>query len=190
VFAPAPLTVPLGETVRWRNTDFLVPHTATERQRLWNLTGDYGKTPISPAGFAPGATVQRRFEAGTHRYLCEVHPVPMRGIVAVAPTVRIVRVRRRVTIRRRGRRPRRRTRVVRVVEARWAVAVPAAGLAFDVERRRAGGVWRPLAGGTAATTGRFDAGSRGTVWEIRARLRRARAADEATDWSPVASIRS
>ena len=187
-FVPADITVPLGETVRWRNTDFFVPHTATEVHGLWNLTGTYGATPISPPGFGPGATVERRFESGTHRYLCIVHPEPMRGTVAVAPTLRRGTVRRRVTLRRRGRRPRRVTRRVRVLFAEWAPAAPAAGLAFDVERRRGNGPWRPYLSATRRTGARFDSGRRGTRWELRARLRRP--GGDAVDWSPATALRS
>ena len=61
----------------------IVPHTATEDHGLWDLAGTYGQTPANPAGFAPGTTVERPFEAGTHHYYCRVHPQQMKGVVAV-----------------------------------------------------------------------------------------------------------
>ena len=162
-----------------------VPHTATERHRLWDLGGTYGGTPFNDPGFAPGETVERRFEAGTHQYYCRVHPADMTGTVNVAPSLAIAR--RRVRVRRRGRR---RTKVIRYVVARWAVAPPGSGLVFDVERRRGTGPWRRLRTGATVTTGRFRAGARGTTWQVRARLRRAARPSEATDFSPPATIRS
>src|SRR3954452_20693865 len=92
-FTPAKLTLAVGDTVRWRNTDNVVPHTATENHGLWDLGGDYGQTPANPSGFGPGETVQRRFEAGKHSYYCRVHPTQMRGRIDVAPTLAVSRVR-------------------------------------------------------------------------------------------------
>jgi plastocyanin len=79
-FTPARLTLSVGDTVRWRNTDNVVPHTATEDHGLWDLTGTYGATPANPAGFGPGETRERVFEAGTQAYYCRVHPtqIPVR----------------------------------------------------------------------------------------------------------------
>ena len=63
-FNPAQVFVRVGQVVRWTNTDPVVPHTATEDHGLWNLTGTYGQTPVSPAGFGPGEQRSRQFEAG------------------------------------------------------------------------------------------------------------------------------
>src|SRR5687768_3209677 len=93
-FSPARVTVPVGGTVRWTNTDPVVPHTATEKHHLWDLGGAYGATPANPSGFGPGASVLRVFEAGTHEYFCRVHPT-MLGVVAVP--VQLASARRRVT---------------------------------------------------------------------------------------------
>src|SRR3954452_22736266 len=145
-FTPAKLTLSVGDAVRWRNTDNVVPHTATEDHGLWDLTGGYGATPANPSGFGPGETRQRVFEAGTHDYYCRVHPTQMRGTIAVAPTLAVQRV--RVKIRRkrkpvttRKRRRRARTKVISYVVAVWAQASPAQGQAFDVQRARPGGGW-------------------------------------------------
>jgi plastocyanin len=195
-FTPAKVSVAVGDVVSWRNTDFIAPHTATEDHRLWDLGGSYGATPLNPAGFGPATTVSRPFEAGSQSYYCVVHPVQMKGRVdvpvmlgtATVPTR--VRVKVRVKRRRGQRRPRYRykrvSRNVKFVTARWAPAALAGGLVMDVERRSgAPDPWRPLATGTTAPTGRFKAGKRGTIWEVRARLRKGNAA---TDWSPVAQI--
>src|SRR4051794_4927278 len=72
-FDPVEVSVKVGEIVRWTNTDSSVPHTATEDHGLWRLSGTYG-SPGPFQGFGPGESVERRFEAGTHHYYCEVHP--------------------------------------------------------------------------------------------------------------------
>ena len=186
-FTPAELTIPVGGIVRWKNTDFLVPHTATEDHGLWDLGGDYGGTPANPPGFAPNTTVERPFEAGTHRYHCAVHPEDMRGTVAVAPELALERA--RVRSRRRTRSGRRRLVTVVSVAARWASAEPAEGLVFDVQRRRAGSEeWIPFRDGTRDGAGSFRSGRSPVTWEVRARMRRADDADAATDWSPIAQI--
>lgn len=181
-FMPAEVTVDVGDTVRWRNTDFLAPHTATERSGLWDLGGAERGTPFSPSGFGPGSTVQRPFEAGTHNYYCRVHGTRQNGKVLVPPAL-AVRSQRRI---RRTRRGRRRVTIY-FMDVRWASSPPAADRAFDVERRRPDGEWIPLATATTAQETTFRAGSRGRVWELRARLRSASDATKATDWSPVAS---
>jgi plastocyanin len=185
-FTPAEVTVNVGELVRWRNTDFLVPHTSTENHGLWDLTGTYGETPASPPGYQPGAVVARQFEAGTHGYYCKVHPEEMKATVAV-PVTLATETRR---IKRKRRYKGRRYKRVRFVVATWSATAPADGLVFDVERRSgAAGAWRALRTGTREPGASFRAGKRGTAWDVRARLRRDGSQDEATDWSPVASIK-
>src|SRR5438270_13416906 len=80
-FDPPKVSVKVGQIVRWTNTDKFVPHTATEDHGLWDLAGTYGMTPANPAGFGPGETRTRVFEAGTEHYYCRVHPQPMHGVV-------------------------------------------------------------------------------------------------------------
>ena len=184
-FTPAELTVPVGGVVRWKNTDFLVPHTSTEESGLWDLGGDYGLP--GQTGYGPGETVERTFEAGTHLYYCRIHPEDMRAVVAVAPE--LVVQRRRVRSRRRTRSGRRRVVTQLTVAARWAAAEPAEGLAFDVQRRRAGTEdWIPVRDGTLETAAAFRGGNAPAAWEVRARLRRADDPQAATEWSPVAQI--
>ena len=167
-FSPARVAVGVGHVVRWTNTDQFVPHTATEDHRLWNLGGDYGP-PGGPSGFGPGESVERRFEAGTHHYFCEIHPEAMRGVVEVP--VRLTRL------------PSRRAR------ATWSRSAPADGLVFDLQRRRNGRVWAPWQTATRSPDVRFRLGRRRARWEVRARLRSASDPAKATDWSPVAALR-
>jgi plastocyanin len=192
-FTPANLTLSVGDAVRWRNTDNIVPHTATEDHGLWDLAGDYGATPANPSGFGPGETRERVFEAGTHDYYCRVHPTQMRGTIAVAPTLAVQHVRVKIRSKRkpvttRKRRRRVRTKVISYVVAVWASASPAEGLVFDVQRARAGGGWIPLGTATRNTNARFRV-ARGSTWLVRARLRSAADASKATGWSPPAGIR-
>jgi hypothetical protein len=170
--------------VSWRNTDLIAPHTVTERHGLWELTGGWGATPVNPPGFGPGTVAEREFEAGTHRYSCVVHPAQMTGTVAVPVDASRTRTRVRGP-RRHGQR--RRARTVSRIDLIWAVDTPRDGLAFDVQRRTAGGAWRPLADGTTAESGAFRTVP-GRAWEVRARLRSAQNAGQATDWSPVTDV--
>jgi plastocyanin len=61
-FAPADLTVTVGETIEWINKD-VVAHTATARNGDWDVTIDAGeKTRV----------VLKK--AGTVEYSCQYHP--------------------------------------------------------------------------------------------------------------------
>jgi plastocyanin len=173
-FAPDDVTAAVGDTVSWTNTDFIAPHTATEVNGLWELTGTDNGTPISPPGFGPGKTVERTFEAGTFSYFCLVHPNDMTGTVNVPVALAF-----------------KKTKTARRIIARWAPAALAEGQVYDVEYRRTSkGGWHPFVTGTTKTAGRRPAGKKGTVTEVRARLRFAADAAKASGWSPVASIRS
>lgn len=180
-FQPKDVTTAVGQIVRWRNVDELVPHTATEDHGLWDLSGSYGQTPANPPGFGPGETRERPFEAGTHRYFCRVHPEEMRGTVAVP--VRLEQASSVTESKPSGKtRKRRRVRVV------WAAALPAPGLGFDLEIRRGDGPWRAWRNGKRAASGSFRTQASKAPWSVRARLRRVGDPQAATDWSPVASI--
>jgi plastocyanin len=167
-FDPVEVSVKVGEIVRWTNTDSSVPHTATEDHGLWRLSGTYG-SPGPFQGFGPGESVERRFEAGTHHYYCEVHPEQMRAVVKVPVSLTRLRDRR--------------------ARIRWSATAPADGLSFDVQRRRNRGAWKPFRRVTTARTATFALGERGTHWGVRARLRSATDRTKATGWSPVATIR-
>jgi plastocyanin len=195
-FSPASVTVQVGQAVRWTNTDPVVPHTATEKHRLWDLGGTYGATPANPSGFGPRETVLRVFEAGTHEYLCRVHPT-MLGTVAVPVQVaaarrRVTRVR-RVRVRLLGRRRPVfvRVRVIRTVSdvaMRWAASPSGATQGFDVEVRRGAGAFTRFATGTREPVGRLVAQRPGAVFQVRARLRDLDDPAKATEWSPAVTI--
>jgi plastocyanin len=178
-FDPPDVMVTIGRAVEWTNTDFLVPHTATEDHGLWDLGGDYGLPPLIPSGFGPGESVKRTFEAGTHKYYCVLHADTMRGVVSVPVDVRMIGLRERVN----GR-----NAVVRYVSATWAIEAPAQGQVFDVQVRRGEAEWQPFREATRQTGALFKAEAKGTVWHVHARLRKADDATAATDWSPVVTI--
>jgi plastocyanin len=160
--------IPAGDAVRFRNANGLSAHEPAERNGLWGLS------------VAPGAQAERTMEAGTHLIICRLHPGLMQATIRVSPVVTVTR---RV-VRRRDRRGRLRSRrIVRTATARWAVAAPAAGQAYDVERRRQGGDWEPLRSSTTSTDASFSVGA-GDAWQVRARLR---GGDAVGAWSPVAS---
>jgi plastocyanin len=71
VFRPATITINVGDTVTWRNTDD-VPHTSTSEDDVWD-SGSLG------AGEEFSFTFE---EAGTFPYFCEFHP-GMEGTVVV-----------------------------------------------------------------------------------------------------------
>jgi len=160
-----------GDVVRFRNANGLATHQPAERNGLWGLS------------VPPGAEAERTMEAGTHLIVCRLHPVLMQATIRVSPVVTVTR---RV-VRRRDRRGRLRSRrVVRTATVRWAVAGPADGQAFDVERRRQGGGWESLRSATNSTDASFSVAA-GDAWQVRARLR---SGDVVGAWSPVASASS
>jgi plastocyanin len=162
-FSPATVKARVGDKVRWTNTDFLVPHTATEDNDLWDLTGTYGQTPLSPPGFGPGESRERVFEAGTFSYYCRVHPMQMKGVIQVAPIVK-----------RTGTASHPRLRVT------WAPAPPADGQVFDVQRKLHGG-WHLVRNSTARQAATF-LGEHGI---FRARMRAADPRIPAPGYSPA-----
>jgi plastocyanin len=174
-FTPAAVTVQVGDTVRWTNKDAIAPHTATEDHALWDLGGSYGQTPVSGAGFPPGASVERTFDAGTYHYYCRVHPAQMHGVVSV-PVQLTVRHRRT------GRGRHRRT--IYTVHVVWAANTPASPLVFDVERARGAATATTWLSGATGTGASFSGGRRGTIWHVRARLRRSDDPSLASGWSP------
>ena len=176
-YDPRAITVEVGTIVRWTNTDSIAPHTATERNGLWDLGGDYGLPGLT--GFGPGESVERSFEASSFTYYCTLHGFEAQnGSVAVPVELT---TRKRPVRRRPGRR---KTQII----SRWASEAPAEGRVFDVEFRRGNGPWRPLRSGTAETSATLAARRRGTVTTVRARLRSASSPKAAADWSPEASV--
>jgi plastocyanin len=192
-FNPATAAVKVGDTVRWTNTDALVPHTATEDHGLWNLTGTYGQTPANPPGFGPGETRERRFAAGTWTYFCEVHPVQMHGTISVPVelSVRAGGGRKHHKKKHRSataaKRHRKRGKAFKIL-AVWAAEALPRGQVFDVQARRGPGDWRTVMDGTTDLQGIFPAGPRGTSWTYRARVRADDNRNRASGYSPEATI--
>ncbi|HSL34112.1 MAG TPA: cupredoxin family copper-binding protein [Candidatus Limnocylindrales bacterium] len=73
-FGPATVTVTVGDSVTWTNTDAVV-HTATASDGSWD-TGD----------IAEGATASITFQAaGTFAYICTPHPTMTGTVIVQAP---------------------------------------------------------------------------------------------------------
>lgn len=170
-FDPRRVTVKVGQSVRWTNTDNLVPHTATEDHRLWRLAGDYG--PPGTMGFGPGESVQRRFAAGTWSYFCEIHPDQMHGVVAVPVTLGSAAARRPGSF---------------LVNAVWSKTALPAGQVFDVQERIGARAWKTVRNGVRGRQGSF-AGRGGQLLSFRARVRRTTAPTASSSYSPVARLR-
>jgi plastocyanin len=178
-FAPAKISVHVGDVVRWTNNS-IVPHTATENHNLWKLAGNFGP-PLSVGGVPPNGMVQRTFEAGTHLYFCEVHPVEMHGEIDVPVDLSVT-----------SQRVRRHHHFVTIytIHARWDATAPASGLVFDVERAQGSGSLKPWLTGTSSSGATFTTTKRGSVWHVRARLRRANDTAAATGFSPDAFVKA
>jgi plastocyanin len=72
VFAPAEITVKVGDTIEWDNKDIL-QHTATATNGAWNVMLPTKKK---------GSIVVK--QAGTFDYFCKFHP-NMKGKITVTP---------------------------------------------------------------------------------------------------------
>ena len=75
-FAPAAISIPVGTTVTWTNSD--------------NFTHSIqfldGGLPTEPMLVQPSAVTTFTFAtAGTYRYQCHLHPQQMQGTVTVTP---------------------------------------------------------------------------------------------------------
>ncbi len=169
-FDPAEVSVRVGGTVTWTNTDSVVPHTATEDGGLWEVSGTYGATPATPPGFGPGESVGRDFDAGTFSYFCAVHPEPMKGVVEVPVTLSQRRHNDRWTL-----------------HATWGSGRLPDGQVFDVQRKRGKGRWKSVLKGATKTRSSFAGGAEGTAWSFRARVRTSDGSAK-SDWSPRAAI--
>jgi plastocyanin len=171
-FDPSDTRVAVGDVVTWVNTDATVPHTATENHGLWDMTGTYG--PPGNMGFGPAERRKRRFEAGTQRYYCKVHPTQMRAVIRVPVTASVVKL----------------SNGKRRIAMRWAAKKPAAGHVFDVQLKRGKGPWRKFRDGTTEQTGGRKTSGDKVKWTIRARLRSASDKSLATGWSPTVHVKA
>lgn len=71
-FSPAEITISAGDTIQWRNDDFL-DHTATESSGAWEVD------------LKTGASAERAFpDPGEVKYYCRFHP-NMTGTIRVQP---------------------------------------------------------------------------------------------------------
>ena len=71
-FAPAAITVEVGSTVTWTNSD------------NFSHNVDLADDPAPPLSMAPGDQVTYTFERpGTYAYVCSLHPNDMTGTVVV-----------------------------------------------------------------------------------------------------------
>ncbi len=77
-FSPATLTVSVGTTVTWTNSD-AVAHTATSDSNAWN-------TPLIESGRSASVKFD---QAGTFTYHCAVHPDMMATIIVQAQSTPI-----------------------------------------------------------------------------------------------------
>lgn len=196
-FNPDSVKVGAGDVVRWTNTDFLVPHTATEDHGLWNLTGTYGGTAANPPGFGPGETRQRAFAAGSWSYFCEVHPVEMRGKVSVPVSLSDQPAKRKKKKRKKkkgriaaaAKKTKKKSGKRFEIVAVWAGEGLPQGQVFDVQARRGSADWKTVMDGTHALRAVFPGGAKGTSWTFRARVRSANESARASGYSPEASIR-
>jgi plastocyanin len=71
-YGPAPAGIRVGDTILWVNRDN-VPHTATARNRSFNVNVPQGRSVRMPVR-----------QAGTFAYYCIYHPA-MRGTLSFAP---------------------------------------------------------------------------------------------------------
>jgi plastocyanin len=83
MFSPASVTIPVGGTVRWRNTGTIL-HTVTSG------TGSTGPSPgalFDDLALSGGSTFEFTFTtAGTQPYFCRIHEaMGMKGTVVVTP---------------------------------------------------------------------------------------------------------
>lgn len=74
-FSPTPITINVGDTVTWTNTDSVV-HTSTSNTGLWD-------SGILSAGSSFNHTFT---QAGTFDYLCTIHGFTGRVVVVTAST--------------------------------------------------------------------------------------------------------
>jgi plastocyanin len=171
-FTPPQVAVAVGDVVQWTNTDSIVPHTVTEDHGLFDLDGSYGGTPANPPGFAPGASVQREFAAGTYNYYCRVHPAQMKGTVTVPLTINAGKVRKKHYM-------------ATVV---WAQIAPDAGEVFDLQEKIGGNDWQTVRSGTTGLRATFTLPT-GKRFSFRSRLRKADDPTAASGYSPLATLK-
>jgi plastocyanin len=160
--------VSVGDTVRFANVSRVATHKVVERSGLFSFT------------LPPQTDASRVMEAGVHAIYNPDHADVMFGRIRVIPDAALQR---KVTTRRGAHGIRtRKTTLTAVI--RWAVAPPAAGTTFDVDRRRGNGPWSSWLSATTTTSSRWTARA-GDSWRVRVRTR---TGDATGGWSPVAPV--
>lgn len=90
-FAPATVTIHVGEAVRWQNVTSAITHTVTADPGRAENPADVslppGAQPFNSGAVTPGQSFQHTFTvAGTYRYFCIPHEtLGMLGTVVVEP---------------------------------------------------------------------------------------------------------
>jgi plastocyanin len=89
-FAPAAITITVGQTIEWRNTSNIA-HTVTADPSKARKPGDVelpkGARPFASGTMKPGATFKHTFTVpGRYKYICKFHELQgMIGEVNVKP---------------------------------------------------------------------------------------------------------
>jgi plastocyanin len=168
VFTPSRAPGVVGDTVSWEWAEGLqAAHDVFEDHRLFR----------SKTTAAAGTTFKRTPSAGTFHYYCTLHGGPsggMDGTLRIAPATNDGPV----------------GAPFGVV---WATGTRTGG-AFDVQYRKAGGLWRRWRTDTTALAGTFGTQGKpitvvsGEIYEFRARSQAdASSPNRVSGWSPTAS---
>jgi plastocyanin len=167
-FTPSTAAGVVGDTVSWEWAGGLdAPHDVYEDHRLFRS---------GTATAAAGTTFKRTPSAGTFHYYCTLHGGPsggMAGVLRIAPATNA-------------------GPSGAPFDVVWATGTRT-GSAFDVQYRKAGGLWRTWRTDTAALAGTFGKQGKpitvqsGEVYEFRARSQAdASSPTRVSGWSPTA----
>ena len=167
-FTPSKAAGVVGDTASWRWADGLqAAHDVYEDHRLFRST----TTAVA------GTTFKRTPSAGTFHYYCTLHGGPsggMDGTLRIAPATND-------------------GPIGAPFDVVWATGTRT-GAAFDVQYRKAGGLWRSWRTDTTALTGTFGMRGKpitvvsGEIYEFRARSQAdASSPARVSGWSPTAS---
>jgi plastocyanin len=167
-FTPSRAAGKVGDTVSWEWAGGLdAPHDVYEDHRLFRS---------GPASATAGTTFKRTPSAGSYHYYCTLHGGPSGGM---AGTVRIAPVTNDGPI-------------GAPFDVVWATSTRT-GSAFDVQYRKAGGLWKVWRTDTAAFAGTFGKQGNpitvlsGEIYEFRARSQAdASSPTRVSGWSPTA----
>jgi hypothetical protein len=158
-FSPASAKVPQGSTVAWSYPTYnAAVHTIQDAS---------GMSLFSDTGDAGEGFHFRFAAAGTYPVSDSVSATT--GAIAVP--VEAARV----------------AGTLRQIRVVWSASPPAAGLVFDVQRRRNTGAWTGWRSGVTARNGTYTAPSAGK-YSFRARLRQPPGTANATNWSPIDAV--